>query len=94
MINVEDKKDAGSVFLSTVDTYVSGSSFLLEASYFEHDSYLTKEDAIEYVHPCTFLAKVKYHNLDNPTYKDKPGGDDSERRLWDKVMIKEMKALA
>ena len=54
---------------------------------------MTSDDTYEDIHPLAFVAKVKSHDDDNPTYTDVLRCSDDERKLWDAVVVEELKSL-
>ena len=58
IIGVESVVDSDSVFLTTYDDRASRWSFSSASSYHTRDIYLTKEETVENIYPCAFVAKV------------------------------------
>ena len=72
---------ADSVFLSILDLDGEGFKSTPATRALDHHRYLTSDDTYEDIHPLAFVAKVKSHDDDNPTYTDVLRCSNDERKL-------------
>ena len=57
------------------------------------DAYVSEDGTLENIYPYAFSAKVQTHNSYISTYKDMLRLSEEEKKLWDVVMVKELKSL-
>ena len=95
VISKEIKKSVDCAFLGSVYPYdIHAFSFSSASSLLTKDTYLSKDNTFEDIHPSAFISKLQTHNQDSPTYKYIRKGSVTKREAWAKAMTKEFRYMS